>query len=162
MSKHFNNCKLEDFIIYPKKYQKTEVMILQDIVFDEFIHHEKNDSRLLELRNLLRRKIQNRKLGKCRICFTDLEELRKEGRKVKQFCSPNCRIENFRRKNEVYPEQVKKFGGESPVMTWSEKKERGYLLPSQRIDMDYTSRIENTLITRKIKTKKGKSKTIRA
>lgn len=156
MPKNYHDCKLQDFIDYPRKYKKTDVMILQDIMIKESEFHEENESTLLKLIKLIQYKIDNHPLPQCKICFSNLEVLRKQGRKVNQFCSPKCRVEYHRRRNEVFPEQVRKFGGINPIMTWSEKKEHGYLLPSQRIDMKYTSRIGKKLKTYNNITKKRK------
>jgi len=158
MPEHIHECKLENFIDYPKKYKKTDELILQDIMIKELEFHEEDDSRFLKLIKLIQRKIENHPLLSCKICFRDLEELRKQGRMVKQFCSTKCRVEYYRRKNEVFPEQVRTFGGINPGMIWSEKKEHGHLFPSERIDMQYTSRIGKKLITRSVKAKKGKTK----
>lgn len=156
MPENIHDCKLQDFIDYPKKYKKLDEIILQEIMIKESEFHEEIDSKILKLIKLIKRKIENHPLPQCKICFRDLEALRNQGRKVNQFCSTKCRVEYHRRKNEVFPKQVRTFGGINPVMTWSEKKEYGHLVPSQRINMKYTRRFGKNLRTRNTKTKKGK------
>lgn len=153
-----HHCKLEDFSDYPKKYKKMNDLTLQNIMINELEYHEQNEPRLKKLIKLLEYKIQNHRLLKCRICFTDLEALRKQGKRVSQFCSTNCRVEYDKRKKQVFPKQVRLSGGKDPLIIWSEKKERGHLLPSYRQDIQYTATINEERITHKINVKKGKPK----
>lgn len=151
-----HRCRLEDFTDYPKKYKRMNDLTLQNIMINELEHHEQNESRLRKLIKLLEYKIQNHHLPQCKICFTDLEALRNQGRKVSKFCSTKCRVEADKRKKQVFPAQVKVFGGKDPIIIWSEKKERGYALPSYRQDIQYTSTIDDKRVTHKIGVKKGK------